>query len=788
MATLKEKWMALFRSLGFRIGLSVGAILLVSYAGFVYLVLDIQQDFHFAQMLREADRLSAAVINATNHSMLGDDREATRSIIADIGKLEEISDIRIYDHEGAIKFSNQPGEVGTKVDKKAEACFACHTEEQPFSEVVTNKRSRIHYYGGHRVLGMITPVYNKESCYAATCHVHPKEQKVLGVLDMGISLRDFDSHVRSQVLDIVLFGGVTFAAVLGTIGLYIVVRVHKPVSRLRDATKKIAAGDFTYKVPVESKDQLGELAKSFNMMRDQIRRRTQELVRSRWEYKNLFEQVPCFICVIDKNFEIVRQNSYMRDLFRGSVGMHCYEVFKKRPSKCEDCHVDITLEEGKTCGREHCGLKVTGEEANYLSYTTPIVDDKGQVLYAMIIAVDIGDRVRLERALEASKDFQTNLIENSIHGIVATDAHGRVTIYNIAAENLLGYHAAEVIGDTELDKFFPRHFVELILACHLGRKIDNSRLVAQETVVTAKDGEAIPVRFSGFILFDKGKPAGAVGFFQDLRTFKKLEREKQASDRLAVVGQTVAGLAHGIKNILTGLEGGVFVVETAIEDKDDQLLNRGWKMIQNNIVRISVLVKDLLGYSKERAPRYEETDPNLLGEEVCALFDIRAKEKSIVIERAFDPNVGKVFKIFLDQRGIHTCLSNLLSNALDACEIDSKKVEHRIVMRTKQDPDGNLIYEVSDNGAGMSEETKRKIFSSFYSTKGSRGTGLGLMVTSKIVMEHGGRILFESEESQGSTFTVILPQGNQIGALSGADRPANDVVSKEDNREVSNSS
>ncbi len=107
------------------------------------------------------------------------------------------------------------------------------------------------------------------------------------------------------------------------------------------------------------------------------------------------------------------------------------------------------------------------------------------------------------------------------------------------------------------------------------------------------------MRFSGFILFDKGKTAGAVGFFQDLRTFKQLEREKQASDRLAVVGQTVAGLAHGIKNILTGLEGGVFVVDTALEDNDTSLLHRGWKMIQNNIVRVSVLVKDLLSYSKE---------------------------------------------------------------------------------------------------------------------------------------------------------------------------------------------
>jgi histidine kinase len=317
----KEIWTALLRSLGIRIALSVGGILLCSYVIFVYLVLNIQQDFYFEQVIREADRFSAAVIKATNHSMLQDDAPATRSIVSNIGRQKEISDIRIYDHEGAIKFSSQPAEVGGKVDKKAEACFVCHSEDKPFSEVVTNKRTRVHYHGKYRVLGMITPIYNEPSCYKAACHVHPKEHKVLGVLDMGMSLRGFDNRVRSLVLHIVLLGIVTFAAVLGTIAVYIAAKVHKPVSRLRDATKKIAAGDFTYKVPVESKDQLGELAQAFNVMRDQIRRRTVELVRSRWEYKNLFEQVPCFICVIDKNFDIVRQNSYMRHLFEGTIGM-----------------------------------------------------------------------------------------------------------------------------------------------------------------------------------------------------------------------------------------------------------------------------------------------------------------------------------------------------------------------------------------------------------------------------------------------------------------------------------
>lgn len=759
MGRFKQTFTVLSRSLGFRIAVAVGGILLASYVVFIYLVVDIQQDFYFRQVIKEAESFSTAVVNATKHSMLTDDPETTGTIVANLAMQQGISEIQIYNHDGVIRFSDQPQRIGKKVNKKAEACFACHAEDKPFSQVVTRERTRIVEHAGQRILGMITPIYNQESCYTAVCHVHPKDQKVLGVLDVGMSLKGFDTHVRSTVIKIILVGLGTFAAVLATIISYIVLRVHRPVSRLLDATRRLAVGDYACKLPIDSEDQLGKLAQSFNIMRAQIRRRTQELVLSRGEYKSLFEQVPCFICVINKDFEIVRQNSYMRDSFKGTRGMHCYEAFKKSMDKCLDCHVDQAFLEGKTQKREHCGITVSGEEANYVSYVTPVVDEKGDVVYAMIIAVDVRDRVRLEKELRVTKDFQTNLIENSIHGIIATDGQGRIAIFNRAAENLTGYRAGDVIGSTELHKYFPTTFLTKLERARDSAAIDDPRMIAQEEIIHSADGEPIPVRFSGVVLFENGNSVGSVGFYQDLRTFKKLEREKQASDRLAVVGQTVAGLAHGIKNILQGLEGGVYVVQTAIDDNDQPLLSRGWSMVQNNIGRISELVQDLLNYSKERAPQYEETDVNDLAEEVCALFDIRAKERSVLIERDFDPDIGLGEKIYLDQRGIHTCLSNLVSNALDACEMDLNKDQNRIVVRTRADDHTGVIFEISDDGVGMDEETKTKIFGSFFSTKGSRGTGLGLLVSSKIVLEHGGEISFDSELGKGSTFSIRLPAG-----------------------------
>ncbi len=754
---LPKKWINLTRSLGFKVAFIVGLILFCSYVVFIYLIVDIQQEFYFSQLLRDASRFSSAVMNAIYNSMLHDDAKATMTFIGDISKQEEISSIRIYNHEGVVKFATDPSEVGFQVDKHAEACYACHSEDKPFNEVHTDKRTRISEDAHGRSLGLITPIYNETGCWNAKCHFHKQDQKVLGVLDLKLSLRGFDRHIRTLIENIIFLGLGTFAAVLGTIVAYLVLRVHMPVERLKHAIQQVAAGDLNYQTPVQSNDQLGELSKAFNTMGQEIRERTQELVRSRWEYKNLFEQVPCFICVINEDFQIVRQNSYMSDLFKGSIGMKCYEVFKKRSERCEDCHAIKTLFEGATSQKQHCGLTVSGEEANYVSYTTPIFDQNGKVIYAMVIAMDVGDKVKLQRELQVSKDFQTNLIENSIHGIVATDETWRIAIYNNAAQDLLRYRIEDVIGDTDLQKYFPQSFIEMILASQTDWALPETRLVTREATLKSEDGELIPVSFSGFMLFDSGKPSGAVGFFQDLRTFKRLEREKQASDRLAVVGQTVAGLAHGIKNIIQGLEGGLFVVESAMEDNDKTLLDRGWRMVQNNIVRISNLVKDLLNYSKERNPEYEPVNPNQLAEEVCDLFDIKAKGKGITIKRDYDLALGSVVQIFLDQRGIHTCLSNLISNAIDACEADCAKDHHTITVKTSEDTDGGMIFEVSDNGTGMTEETKRKLFSSFYSTKGSRGTGLGLLVTSKIVYEHRGEMFFDSEYGVGSRFIIKLP-------------------------------
>ena len=240
-----------------------------------------------------------------------------------------------------------------------------------------------------------------------------------------------------------------------------------------------------------------------------------------------------------------------------------------------------------------------------------------------------------------------------------------------------------------------------------------------------------------------------------LTKIRQLEKELIQSERLAAVGQTVASLAHYVKNILFGLKGGVYLVNEALKEDETDSLKDGWDLVESNMGRISGLVLDLLEYSRERKPEYEKCFPNEIADDVCKLTQESAKEYSIEIIKDFDPSMGEAV---MDPKGIHRCLLNLVSNAIDACIYDSNEEKKWVVeVRTILEDDGMVKFEVSDNGCGMDEEVKKKLFTSVFTTKEGRGTGLGLLNTQKIVQEHGGTMTVNSQPGEGSTFTIRLP-------------------------------
>ncbi len=263
------------RGLAYRLSLYLTAVVAVSL-GFLGIWTAKTTRFHLEQtVIGNADRICDVIRRSTRSFMFRNESREIFEIIQAIGEQPSLDRIRIYDQWGGIRYSTHPEEVGAEVDKTAEACIHCHRGDAPAPEIPQSQRYRIFRNpDGHRTLGMIAPIQNEPECTNAPCHVHPPSQRILGVLDVQMSLetvdRDLSRRARQMILDaIIVLAGLVLLSILLLYHL-----VHRPVKRLILGTKKIASGDLSHRIPVRSHDELADLAESFNSM-------TQDLAEAR---------------------------------------------------------------------------------------------------------------------------------------------------------------------------------------------------------------------------------------------------------------------------------------------------------------------------------------------------------------------------------------------------------------------------------------------------------------------------------------------------------------------------
>lgn len=464
------------------------------------------------------------------------------------------------------------------------------------------------------------------------------------------------------------------------------------------------------------------------------------------QYNILFERVPCYIAVLNRDLKVVRANEKLRNTFGDARGQYCYSVYKQRHSRCEDCPAMKTFADGGTYTQEQVGIDKSGQLTNYIVSTSPLSKSGDEVNHVIEISIDVTETYKLTKDLLKESYFRHQLTENTMDALVGADASGVVNIFNPAAEELFKASAEDIIGRRKAWEFVPEDFRS---AFRQGKK----SVFLPETTIQDSEGESIPVRFSGTVLGEGAHFIGGAAFLQDLRAFKKLEKEKLTNERLAVVGQTVAQLSHGMKNILTGVQGGLYGIRVGVKRNDTKRLMVGQERLERNVARITELVRGFLNYTKEHIPQVEPTDLNRIAEEVVTLYQDTAKDENIEInlERAPGIELANV-----DPEDMHTCLANLVSNAIDACkEKETDNGELSVTVRVLE-KDDVITLEVTDTGCGMDEQTKKKIYSTFFTTKGLEGTGLGLLVTSKLVRAHGGEVSVDSVLEQGSVFRIEL--------------------------------
>jgi two-component system NtrC family sensor kinase len=265
------------RHLGLKLVLLLTVAMLVTFGALGYANIRLHRRHLEAATLRAAERVSDTVKRSTEYHMLRNDRDAMYQIIRTLGAEPGIVRIRILNPEGRISYSSEQSEINHNVNKTAEACYACHAQAQPLARLNRPDRFRIYGTNGARVLGVIDPIENQPSCSNAACHAHPASQQVLGVLDINMSLRTTDAAVRETTRQTV---GYTVVAVLGICivsGLFVWRVVHGPIKALTEGTERLTQGELGLQLPVNSNDEVGELAESFNLMSLRLRDANEEI-------------------------------------------------------------------------------------------------------------------------------------------------------------------------------------------------------------------------------------------------------------------------------------------------------------------------------------------------------------------------------------------------------------------------------------------------------------------------------------------------------------------------------
>jgi PAS domain S-box-containing protein len=377
--------------------------------------------------------------------------------------------------------------------------------------------------------------------------------------------------------------------------------------------------------------------------------------------------------------------------------------------------------------------------------------------YYLLYLIDITARKKLEGELRRRNAFFHNLIDSSVDGIIAADMQGRLILFNQGAQALLGYSEEEAFASLHVTGLYQEGLAyEIIKRMRSDDYGGRGRLLRHELTVRNKDGQPIPVSFSGGIIYDRQQEIATFGIFTDLRAIQKIEEDLEQthnmlmqSEKMAGLGRLAAGVAHEINNPMSGIMLYANLVREALGD--DHPCNEDLGVIIHEAERCKVIVADLLEFSHQTTYDMNLIDLNAIVRKTVGVLKNQPLFHNIDVQLALDE---ELLPIYGNSIRLNQVLMNIVVNAAQAMEGNGTI---RIASRTRA---GGDIVEVliSDSGPGIGEDRVEKIFDPFYTTKDpGEGTGLGLSVSYAIVKEHKGTIRVTSPPGEGATFSLRFP-------------------------------
>ena len=734
----------------------VGATLLITIASWSYFNMKYQKKTLIENVVASTDRLTTTIRLGTHYAMMINSRDDINQIINNIAKVRGIQNIRIYNKEGQIKFSNRPAEVDTRTNIRAEACYICHRTEPPQVDIGMEERTRIFASReGYRLLGIISPIGNEPGCSSGACHVHPEGKKILGALDVVVSLEDIDHEIRLAETAAIGFTGVVFMIPSAIIFLFVLRFVNRPVRKLIAETHLIGQGLLPSRIDLGQDDEMGQLASAINQMSAEIAHKQTELNKQRDEYQTLVERVPCLITVQDRNLRLLSFNGEFRRRFGPNPGEYCYHAYKGRDEKCSDCPVEKTFLDGQPHQGEETGSNRDGSKVHWMFKTSPIKNTEGRIVAVLEMSLDITERRELEEKLKKS-ELKYHEIFNQIPNPVFVVDHDSLEVLdcNKSVAAVYGLTREDIIGRSFLNLFLPaersryaadiRTTAELNQVKHLHK--NQSRLVVN---IRISPGEY---------------PGRKVLLVTTSDITKRLEAEQnliQAS-KMATLGEMATGIAHELNQPLSVIKtaSSFFIKKLDRQQAIEQgTLGTMLRKIDGNVDRATRIIDHMRQFARKSDLKLERIQLNEVLRRAFDIFSQQLKLRSIEVAWEIDPALPK---IDADPGRLEQVFINLLINARDAIEerwgaAEAGPGSKRIVIGTRAA--GPLVVcEICDTGVGVPAHMTERIFEPFFTTKqAGKGTGLGLSISYGIVKDCRGTIRVRPHPAGGACFVLEFP-------------------------------
>ncbi len=557
-------------------------------------------------------------------------------------------------------------------------------------------------------------------------------------------------------------GYAVFSATLAAAwaGALVIRGVVYPIDRIIERTHAIARGEYFAPIGANGNDEINRLCRAINEMGKAIGEKQGQINSRRDEYKTLFEQVPCFITVQDRDYRLLQFNREFEERFDPVPGDYCYHAYKGRDSKCEACPVEATFLDGTPRVSEEEGVTRDGVMRHWIARTSPIRDSRGRITAVMEMNLDITQRKRLEEKLDRSEKKYYAIFNNIPNPVFVLQADTfEILDVNESVKTVYGYGKAEILGRDFQSLFEPADAERWVAAVRDGPALNPA--IMDKVRHRHKSGGTL---FVNIRVSPSEYPGRKVFLVTTSDITRRLEAEQQVihAGKMATLGEMATGVAHELNQPLTVIKTASSFLMRKVrrnESLEGEVLMTMATEIDSHVDRASKIIQHMRAFGRKKELTTEPTDINAVLRRAFDIFSQQLKLREIAVDWQLDETLPL---IQADPHRLEQVFINLLINARDAIEekfgdSPASAEEKRITLGSAR-TDGAVTVAVMDNGIGIPDHVKQRIFEPFFTTKKvGKGTGLGLSITYGIITDSDGDIRVDSTPGEGSRFTIEFP-------------------------------